>query len=35
MSNIPQEYLDNNYDFGFSAVDESQVKVVEEQNALS
>jgi hypothetical protein len=35
MSNIPQEYLDNNYDFGFSAVDESQVKVVEEQNALT
>jgi hypothetical protein len=29
MKNIPQEYLDNSIDFGFSAVDESEVKRVE------
>ena len=28
--NIPQEYLDTPYDFGFSAVDESEVKRVEQ-----
>lgn len=32
-SNIPQEYLDAVEDFGFSAVDESEVKVVDQQNA--
>ena len=26
MKNIPQEYLDNSIDFGFSAVDESEFK---------
>lgn len=30
MKNIPQEYLDNSIDFGFSAVDESEVKRVEQ-----
>jgi hypothetical protein len=30
MSNIPQEYLDNSFDFGFSAVDESEVQRVEQ-----
>jgi hypothetical protein len=30
MSNIPAEYLDTPYDFGFSAVDESEVKKVEQ-----
>jgi hypothetical protein len=30
MSNIPAEYLDTPYDFGFSAVDESEVKRVEQ-----
>jgi hypothetical protein len=30
MSNIPQEYLDTSIDFGFSAVDESEVKRVEQ-----
>lgn len=29
MKNIPQEYLDNSIDFGFSAVDESEFKRVE------
>lgn len=30
MPNIPQEYLDASFDFGFSAVDESEVKRVEQ-----
>jgi hypothetical protein len=29
-TNIPKEYLDTPYDFGFSAVDESEVKRVEQ-----
>jgi len=29
-NNIPKEYLDTPYDFGFSAVDESEVKRVEQ-----